>query len=92
MTADQIVCMAKGRVAGAGKHAELLVSCAEYAALVKMQLTAQQDSRAAAGAGCASPSAVSTESLTSTAGDTSPPPASVSSSPDDDHHRDDATR
>jgi ABC-type multidrug transport system ATPase subunit len=36
--ADSIVCLAKGRVAGAGAHAELLRACPEYAALVRRQL------------------------------------------------------
>jgi len=35
--------MAKGRVAGVGRHEALLESCSEYAALVRRQLTAQQD-------------------------------------------------
>jgi hypothetical protein len=35
--------MAKGRVAGVGRHEALLESCREYAALVRRQLTAQQD-------------------------------------------------
>lgn len=50
VTADKIVCMVKGRVAGAGKHAQLLESCVEYAALVKAQLTGQHaDAHAASG-------------------------------------------
>jgi len=40
-SADCIMCMVKGAVAGAGKHAELLESCPEYAQLVKRQLSAQ---------------------------------------------------
>jgi hypothetical protein len=34
--------MVKGKVAGAGRHAELLESCPEYATLVQRQLTAQR--------------------------------------------------
>jgi hypothetical protein len=63
-SADCIVCMVKGAVAGAGKHAELLESCPEYAQLVRRQLTAQDaDAVALAAAGPdAEPSGDATES------------------------------
>ncbi|KAG8462126.1 hypothetical protein KFE25_011576 [Diacronema lutheri] len=56
--ADQIVCLAHGKVAGAGAHAQLVRACPEYAALVRRQLHTAADDGAQPLASAPAPAAI----------------------------------
>jgi ATP-binding cassette subfamily B protein len=45
MNADKIIVLEKGRIAGIGKHSELLETCAEYREIAESQLSQEKDIR-----------------------------------------------
>jgi ATP-binding cassette subfamily B protein len=45
MNADKIIVLEKGRIAGMGKHSELLETCAEYREIAESQLSQEKDIR-----------------------------------------------